>query len=214
MRLERLKPGELQQISNIGRGKPVLLRARHLHAQPLGERNEWFPQMIVGCYQHACASLAKRSQITQGLEHIHRVADVVKEDVIEFFVRAESAPELFLVWKRDRKFEGWVSLPRNFHNLGADIDTFSPDRLHDGQKIPDTAANRKNASVGLDQKTKQPAQQFVVVLVTTDPGFATSSNPDQMITGAFASLLKRRRAPRLNPYVRLGCKRSLAGDCV
>ena len=61
--------------------------------------------MVVSCNQHTSMSLAKRRQIAQSLKHIHRVANVVKEDVIEFFVRLESLLEFLLVWKSDRKFK-------------------------------------------------------------------------------------------------------------
>ena len=61
--------------------------------------------MVVSCNQHTSMSLAKRRQIAQSLKHIHRIANVVKEDVIEFFVRLESLLEFLLVWKSDRKFK-------------------------------------------------------------------------------------------------------------
>ena len=47
MRLQRFKPGELQQICDIKCRKPVLLRAWDLHSDPFRKCDEWFPKMIV-----------------------------------------------------------------------------------------------------------------------------------------------------------------------
>ena len=59
------------------------------------------------------------------MKHIHRIADIVKEDVIEFLVWLESLLKLLFVRKSHREFEGRISLLCDFHNLGADIDTFA-----------------------------------------------------------------------------------------
>src|ERR1043166_4727834 len=86
--------------------------------------------------------LAKRLQIAQRLEHIHRVPNVVKQDVIEFLIRLESLLEFLLVWKSDAKFKGRMSLPRDVYDLTTDVDAFALTRLNDGQKVTDVAANR------------------------------------------------------------------------
>src|SRR5215469_6728452 len=156
MRFERFKPGELQQISDIRGGKPVLLSARHLHPEPFGECDEWFPKMVIRCHQHTSMPLAERLQISQCLKHIHRVANVVKKDVIEFLVRLKSLPELLLVWKSDREFKGRISLPRDGHDLTTDVDAFAFTRPNDGQKIANVAANRENFFLRFHQKTEKP----------------------------------------------------------
>jgi len=106
MRLESFEAGKLQEISDIRGGKPVLLGVRHLHPDPLGKGDERFPKLVISYYQHASMPLAKRPQISQGLKHIHRIADVVKEDVIEFFIWLESLLKLLLVWESYGEFEG------------------------------------------------------------------------------------------------------------
>ena len=78
MCLKRLEPGELQQVSNVRRGKPVLLDARHLHAEPFRNRHQWFPQMVIRGHQQSRTPPAERPQIPKRLEHIDRVADLVK----------------------------------------------------------------------------------------------------------------------------------------
>src|SRR5437899_12035784 len=124
MCLESFRTGERQQISDISGRKPVLLGARHLHPDPFGKGNERLPKMVVSCNQHTSMSLAKRRQIAQSLKHIHRIADIVKEDVIEFLVWLESLLKLLFVRKTHREFEGRMSLLCDFHNRGAHIDTF------------------------------------------------------------------------------------------
>ena len=142
MRLESFKAGELQQVSDIADGKPVLLGAWHLHPDPFGKGNERFPKVVVSCYQHARVPLAKRPQISQRLKHIYGIADIVEENVVEFLVQIESLLELLLVWKGDREFKGWVSLLCDIHDLIADLDTFPTTRPDNGQEVASAAANR------------------------------------------------------------------------
>ena len=125
MRLESFEAGELHQILNIRRGKPVLLRARDLHPSPLGKSDQRLPEMVIGRYQQTSVPPAKRPQIAQRLKHINRVADIVEEDVIEFLLRTENLPKLLLVRERDCEFERWISLLRDIHYLGADVDAFA-----------------------------------------------------------------------------------------
>src|SRR6266540_1232366 len=152
MRFKSFKAGKLQQISNISGGKPVLLCPRHFHPDPLGKGDEWFPKMVISCYQHASMPLAKRRQISQGLKDIHRITDVVKEDVIEFFVWLESPLELFLVRESDGEFEGWTSLLCDFYNLRTDVNAFTLTGLENRQKIAGAAANRENLFLRLNAK--------------------------------------------------------------
>ena len=142
MCLESFKTGELQQISDISGRKPVLLGARHLHPDPFGKGNERLPKMVVSCNQHTSMSLAKRRQIAQSLKHIHRIADIVKEDVIEFLVWLESLLELLLVWKGDREFKRWISLLCDIHDLMADLNAFAITWPDNRQEIAGAAANR------------------------------------------------------------------------
>src|SRR6266498_4496148 len=196
MCLESFKTDELQQISDISGRKPVLLGARHLHPDPFGKGNERLPKMVVSCNQHTSMSLAKRRQIAQRLKHIHRIADVVKEDVIEFFVWLESALELVLVRESHGKFERWTSLLCDFYNLRADVNGFALTGLENSQKIAGAATHRENFFLWLHQKTKEPVKQFVIVSVAVDPALAPSSNLGQMISRALASLLKGGWSPR------------------
>ena len=156
MCLESFKTGELQQISDISGRKPVLLGARHLHPDPFGKGNERLPKMVVSCNQHTSMSLAKRRQIAQSLKHIHRIADIVKEDVIEFLVWLESLLKLLFVRKSHREFEGRISLLCDFHNLGADIDTFAVAWPDGSQNVAGIAANREDLLLRFHQKTKKP----------------------------------------------------------
>ena len=81
--------------------------------------------MVIGWDQQTSVSPAKRLQIAQRLKHIHGVADIVEEDVIEVLLRTENLPELVLVRKSDREIERWIPLLRDFHYLGADVDAFA-----------------------------------------------------------------------------------------
>ena len=78
--------------------------------------------------------LAKRPQISQGLKHIHRIADVVKEDVIEFFIWLESLLKLLLVRESYGEFEGRTSLLCDFYNLRADVNAFTLTGLENSPK--------------------------------------------------------------------------------
>src|SRR5881397_721870 len=53
MRLESFETGKLQQISNIGTRKPILLGSRHLHPKPLSQCDKRLPKMVVSCHQKA-----------------------------------------------------------------------------------------------------------------------------------------------------------------
>ena len=78
MRFKRLESGELQQVSNVRRGKPVLWDARHLHAEPFRKCHQWFPQMVVRGHEQSRTPSAERLQVLKRLEHIHCVADLIK----------------------------------------------------------------------------------------------------------------------------------------
>ena len=52
---------------------------------------------------------AKRLQIPKRLEYIDRVADVVKQNVVEFLVLARKLEELFRVRENHCKIERWIS---------------------------------------------------------------------------------------------------------
>src|SRR4029453_2157197 len=106
MRLEGFKASELHHVSNVCSGEPVLLGARDLHSNPLRKGNQWLPQVVIGLDQQTRVSQAKRSQVTQRLKHIHRVADFIEQDVIEFFARLEKLAELVFVWEGDCEFKG------------------------------------------------------------------------------------------------------------
>src|SRR5207249_11805681 len=58
MRLENFKTSQLQKIANISGRKPVLFGTRNLHPGPFRKCNEWFPKVIVCCYQHPSMSPA------------------------------------------------------------------------------------------------------------------------------------------------------------
>src|SRR5207342_3202127 len=133
--------------------------------------------MVVSCYEQPSVSLAKRFQIPQRFKHIDRIADIVKQDVIEFFVSLENLPELSLIWKCNREFEVWISLLCDCDNLSADINTFAHARPNDSQKIACVAANREYLFLWFHQKTEKPTQQFIIVCVAVDPDLAPRSNP-------------------------------------
>ena len=99
MCLKRLEPGELHQVSNVRRGKPVLFDARHLHAEPFRERHQWFPQTVVRGHQQSRTPPAERLQVLKRLEHIDCVADLVKQNVVKILVLTEKLEELFRVGK-------------------------------------------------------------------------------------------------------------------
>src|SRR6188472_1001822 len=112
MRLQRFEPGQLHQISNIGRGEPVLLAARDLHSKPFRNSDQWFPQVIVSFNQETRVPQAKGSEVAQRLKDIHGIANVAKENVIEFLTRFEDLLELVLIRESDCELEGRISLPR------------------------------------------------------------------------------------------------------
>jgi hypothetical protein len=86
-------------------------------------------------------SQAKRSQVTQRLKHIHRVADFIEQDVIEFFARLEKLAELVFVWEGDCEFKGRIAFLCDFHDLGTDVDAFALARSNSGQVVAGAAAN-------------------------------------------------------------------------
>src|SRR4249919_713593 len=132
--------------------------------------------MVVSCYEQPSVSLAKRFQIPQRFKHIDRIADIVKQDVIEFCVSRENLPELLLVWKCNREFEARISLLCDCDNLRADINAFARARPDDSQKIACAAANREYLFLWFHQKTEKPTQQFIIVRVAVDPDIAPGSN--------------------------------------
>ena len=102
--------------------------------------------------------LAEGRQVSQRLKHIHRVANVIKKNVIEFLVCPESLLEFLLIWKSDRECEGWVPLLRDFDDFRTDINAFARSRPDSRQKIASAAPNRENFFLRLHQKTKQPVE--------------------------------------------------------
>src|SRR5260370_18814415 len=121
MCLKRLEPGELQQVLNIRRGKPVLLDARYLHAEPFRKRYQWFTQPVIRGDQQPRTRSAERLQIPKRLKHIARVADVVKQNVVEILVLPEKLEELFRVGKTNGKIERWISFLSDLNYLGTNI---------------------------------------------------------------------------------------------
>src|SRR5437868_12514713 len=102
--------------------------------------------------------LTQWPQISQRLKHIHRVADIIKKNVIEFLVCSESLLEFLLVWKNHRELEGWIPLLRDFDNFRTDINAFARKRPDSGQKIASAAPNRENFFLRLHQKTQKPVE--------------------------------------------------------
>jgi hypothetical protein len=76
------------------------------------------------------------------LKDVYRIANIVKQNIVEFLVWSECLLELVLVRKSDYEIERWIPLLRDFGYLGADIDAF-PDVWPDGsQKVASAASNR------------------------------------------------------------------------
>jgi hypothetical protein len=69
--------------------------------------------------------LTKRPKISERRKYIYRIADIVKQNVIEFVAWRECLPKLVLVWERDFETKGRIPLLRDFHYLVADIDAFA-----------------------------------------------------------------------------------------
>jgi hypothetical protein len=90
------------------------------------------------------------------LKDIHCVADIIKEDVIEFLLWLENSAELLLVWESHCKLKGRISLPSDFDNLRTNVNAFAFSWLDDGQKIASAASNREHSFLRLYQETKKP----------------------------------------------------------
>jgi hypothetical protein len=90
------------------------------------------------------------------LKDIHRVADIIKKDIIEFLLWHESSAELLLIRESHRKLKGRISLLCDFDNLRANVDPFALNRLDSGQKIASIATNREHSFPRLYQETKKP----------------------------------------------------------
>ena len=131
------------------------------------------------------------------MKHIHGIADIVEEDVIKFVAWSESLLELFLVWERDREFEGWISLLCDFHNLSADVNAFARIWLDNSQKIAGAATNREDLFARLYQKTKKPALQFIIISVAVDPILAVRGDLRQMAPCSLAPLLQGGWSPAI-----------------
>jgi hypothetical protein len=112
--------------------------------------------MIVSDHQYAGMPPTKRLQIAQRLKDIDRVADIVKQDIIEFLLWFENSAELLLVRESHRKLKGRISLLCDFDNLRTNVNAFAFSRLDNGQKIASAAPNREHSFLRLYQKTKKP----------------------------------------------------------
>ena len=138
---------------------------------------------------------AKRSQVAQCLKHIHGIADVVKENVIELLARIENVPEVLFIRERDCEFERRVALSCDLHDLGTNVDAFPFNRRDGSEFVAGAATNRQHLLMWLDQESKKPAQEFVIISIALYPDVATRRNGCQMLASAFASLLQRGRSP-------------------
>src|SRR4029079_7480629 len=114
---------------------------RHLHAEPFRKRHQWFPQMVVRGYQQSRTPPTERLQIPKRLEHIDRVPDLVKQNVVEILVLAEKLEELLRVGKTNGKIERWISFLSNLNYLGANIYPLRSTRTYRGQQHPSVATN-------------------------------------------------------------------------
>ncbi len=137
----------------------------------------------------------KRSEVTQRLQRIHRVPDVAKEDVIEFLTRLELLPELVFIRESDREFERRILLPRDFHDLSAQVYSFPSFGRNRSQMKPRTATNRKDFLLRLDQEPEKAPQGLVIIAIASYPALATRSDSCQLSTGAGAPLLQGRCPP-------------------
>src|SRR5215469_1484208 len=97
--------------------------------------------MVIRGHQQSRTAAAERFKILKRLEHIDRVADIVKEDVVKILVFAEKLQELFRVGKTNVKIEHWISFLRDLNYFAANVYPFRLTRIHRRQEHPGTATN-------------------------------------------------------------------------
>jgi hypothetical protein len=107
----------------------------------------------------------------------------------------EEFAELLFIRDSDCEVQRRISLPRDFHNLGAKIDALPFPGRDGSQMIAGAATNRQHLLIWLNQKPKKPAKESIIISIALYPALAAGSDRYQVLTRALTSLIQRRWSP-------------------